>query len=116
MALGREHRLGLVEPAFFRHVQLPTTRDAPQSMMLTARYCGQEAKRLRDHQQEAFKNGDLVPELDELGIHHPHAWVSLIGALAARGGKVGQTNATELKDDQEKLKHEKLSNGDLADL
>ncbi len=29
MALGHEHRLGLVESAFFRRVQLPTNHDAP---------------------------------------------------------------------------------------
>ncbi|CAK0883711.1 unnamed protein product, partial [Prorocentrum cordatum] len=89
MALGHEHRLRLVESAFFRHVQLPTSHDVPQPMMLTARYYGQEANRLRDHHQEAIKNGELVPELEELGIPHPHVWVSLIGALVAQGDKVG---------------------------
>eukprot|EP00959_Pyramimonas_sp_CCMP1952_P437637 9162677-Pyramimonas_sp.AAC.1 len=58
MALGHEHRLGLVESAFFRHVRLPTAHDVPQSMMPAARYYGEEANRLREVHQQAIKNGE----------------------------------------------------------
>ncbi|CAK0883839.1 unnamed protein product, partial [Prorocentrum cordatum] len=96
-ALKNAQGLAALEAAIYHIMHLDRDHQGRMAMRATAKYYVDEANSIRRDSQQQLRDHQPAPELDALGVPHPHLRLALVGGVAQQGERIGAVNHAALK-------------------